>query len=343
MIRLGRQLAKNAKFLSFTFALLSSLMGLYTMMPNAYAANINTSHLALAPAVAAHLRAVVTSGSSSNWSGYEATSSRGAFKKVQCSAKVPTLTTAGDVSTWCGLGGDPSAVPGYITPILVQAGFDSCLGNSCNGDDPNVQQNSAWWEIADALVVQTVHFTKNVHPGDTMYFYIESDTRSGPKDIFYLNNLTTKETHKIIVNLQGATNNGRPYSINRTGLKGTLHLISDGATVECIIERPIIVGDGTLASLPTFGSEKVQTCDAGTKRASLTPIGFLPKVSKITMFNSSPQSQGMNAARQQRDSTGNVIALPSSLTGRLRDSFIVKEPTLTVRPFFPFYSGLPKS
>ena len=336
MIRPSRRLAKNAKFLPSIFALLFSLM-LYTMMPGTYAANINTFHLALAPAVAALPHAVVTSGISSNWSGYEATSSEGTFKKVQCSAKVPTLTSAGDVSTWCGLGGDPSVLSRNITPILVQAGFESCLGNSCAGNDPNVQQNSAWWEIADALVVQTVHFAKMIHPGDDMYFYIESENRSGPEDIFYLSDLTTKESHKIIINPQGATNNGRPYKINTAGLNGTLHFISDGATVECIVERPLNANDGTLTRLPIFGSEKVQTCDAGTsKQAGLTPIGFLSNISKITMFDSPSQGRGWNAARLQQNSMGNVIALPSSLTGRFRDSFTVTGPTLSVRHFRPF-------
>lgn len=327
MIRPSRRLAKNAKFLSSIFALLLLLM-LYTMMPDVYAANINTSHLALAPAAAVQSHAIVTSGISSNWSGYEATSSGGTFKQVQCSAKVPTLISTGDVSTWCGLGGDPSVLPGNVTPILVQAGFESCLGYSCAGNDPNVQQNSAWWEIADTLIVQTVHFDKKVHSGDDMYFYIELDNRSGPEDIFYLNDLTTKESHKIIINLQGATNNGRPYKINTAGLNGTLHFISDGATVECIVERPLNADDGTLTRLPIFGSEKVQTCDAGTsKQAGLTPIGFLSNVSKITMFDSPPHGQGRYAARQQQDATKNALALPGSLTGRFRDSFIVRGPT----------------
>jgi hypothetical protein len=325
MIRLGGRLAKNAKFLSIVFMLHLSLMGLYTMIPNTYAANINTFQLALDSAVATQPHAVVTSGSA-NWSGYEATSSHGTFTKAQCSAKVPTLTTPGDVSTWCGLGGDPSILPGAVNPVLVQAGFDSCLGNSCNGNNPSVQQDFAWWEIADAVVVQPVRFAKGVRAGNNMSFFMESDTRSGPNDTFILKNLTTKETHKIIINLQGATDNGKPYTINRVGLNGTLHLISDGASVECIIERPLNAGDGTLTHLPTFGSEKVQTCDAGTsKRAKLAAIGSFPNISKIAMFDSSLQNQGRNAARQQQGSTPNVIARPSNLTGR-KDSFIVKGP-----------------
>jgi hypothetical protein len=328
MIRLGGRAAKNAKFLPFIFALHFSLMGLYTTIPNTYAANINTFHFALGSAVAAQPHAIVTSGSA-NWSGYEATSSQGTFTRVQCSARVPTLTTAGDVSTWCGLGGDPSILPGDINPVLVQAGFDSCLGNSCAGNDPSVQQNFAWWEIADAIVVQPVHFAKNLHAGNNMYFSMESDTRSGPKDTFLLKNLTTKETHKIIINLQGATDNGKPYHINKIGLDGPLHLISDGASVECILERPLNAGDGTLAHLPTFGSEKVQTCDAGTtsKQTKLTPIGSLSNISKIAMFDSSLEDQGRYSARRQQDSTRNVIAVPSNLTGHSRDSFIVRGPT----------------
>ena len=60
MIRPSRRLAKNAKFLPSIFALLFSLM-LYTMMPDAYAANINTSRLA--PAVTAQSHAAITSES----------------------------------------------------------------------------------------------------------------------------------------------------------------------------------------------------------------------------------------------------------------------------------------
>jgi hypothetical protein len=234
---------------------------------------------------------------SSNWSGYEATGPAGTFKKSQCRAQVPTLTSRGDVSAWCGLGGDPSFVPGgSAKTVLVQAGLDACLGPTCFGGNSNTQVNFAWWEIANALIVQPVRFTKGVKAGDDMYFYMESGINNSIEDKFYLRNITTNESHTIIVNPQGATKDGVPISIStingNTRRTSNIPIVSDGASVECIVERPLNAITNTLINLPSFGSEKILSCDVGTEQSRLLqPIGVIPTVSKISMINKS-RSQG---------------------------------------------------
>src|SRR5215475_5057815 len=162
MTRLHQELVKNVKFLSCLSALFLVLVGQATVTSHTYAASRITVP-------------IPTSTLSSNWSGYEASGTTGTFKKSQCQAKVPTLNSPGDVSAWCGLGGDPTFVPGGpAKTVLVQAGLDACLGRTCASGNTNTQRNFLWWEIADALVVQPVRFTQGVHPGDTTYFYMES-------------------------------------------------------------------------------------------------------------------------------------------------------------------------
>ena len=161
MTKLHQRLVKNVKFLSSLLALLFALVGIPIATPNTHVASAATIPLP-------------TTSLSNNWSGMEATSTVGKFKRVQCRAKVPTLTSDGDVSEWCGIGGDPGVVPGGVgNAVLVQAGVDSCLGASCPGNNSNVQHNYVWWEIADALVVQPIRMSKGIHNGDDLYFYME--------------------------------------------------------------------------------------------------------------------------------------------------------------------------
>jgi len=292
MTRRHEGLVKNVKFLSCLFALLFALVDIPTAISNTHTASAATIP---------HPKTSL----SNNWSGMEATSTVGKFKSVQCRAKVPTLTSNGDVSEWCGIGGDPTTVPGGVgKTVLVQAGVDSCLGPGCSGNNSNAQRNYVWWEIADALVVQPIRMSQGIHNGDDLYFYMESNVGNSGEDKFYIKNLTTKEpSHTIIVNDQGATDNGKPYSINRIdSSNSTFQIISDSASVECILERPLDAISGTLAHLPDLEKpENIVECDAGVgANGPLTPIGVLPNVNSIKMFNSSGsgRGQGSNSARQ---------------------------------------------
>jgi len=316
MTRRHQGLVKNVKFLSCLFALLFALVGLPTATPNTYTASAATIPLP-------------TTSLSNNWSGMEATSTVGKFKKVQCRAKVPTLTSNGDVSEWCGLGGDPSIIPGGVgKAVLVQAGVDSCLGPGCPGGNSNVQHNYVWWEIADALVVQPVRFSKGIHNGDDLYFYMESNVGNSGQDKFYIKNLTTKEpSHTIIINDQGATDNGKPISINTIGSGNSkIPITSDSASMECILERPLDAISGALAHLPDLEKpENIIECDAGVgTNKFMTPIGLLPNVNSIKMFNSSSsgRGRGSNSARQGGQSP-TLITDVSSFNCPNKDCFTV--------------------
>lgn len=278
MTRLHQGLVKNVTFLSCLSALFCMLVSQATLTSHTHAASRVTVP-------------IPTSTLSSNWSGYEATGSVGSFKKVQCQAQVPTLNSRGDVSAWCGLGGDPTFVPGGAAKtVLVQAGLDACLGPSCSGGNANGQSNFAWWEIADALIVQPVRFTNGIHSGDNMYFYMESGVNNSTEDKFYIRNITTNEAHTIIVNQQGATKDGQSITIStitgNTRRTSNIPIVSDSASVECIVERPLDAITNTLINLPSFGSEKIGGCDTGSEQSRfLQPMGVIPTVSKISMFN----------------------------------------------------------
>ncbi len=313
MTKLHQGFVKNVKFLPCLFALLFALVGLTTATPNTHAASAATIPLP-------------TTSLSNNWSGMEATSAVGNFKRVQCRAKVPTLNSNGDVSEWCGIGGDPAVVSGGVgNAVLVQAGVDSCLGPGCPSNNSNAQHNYVWWEIADALVVQPIRMSKGIHNGDDLYFYIESDFKKDGFDKFYIRNITTKESHTIIVNDQGATDNGKPTSINTADSgNGKLPIISDSASMECILERPLDAISGTLAHLPNLTKpENITECDAGVGTNGLmTPIGLLPNVNSIKMFNSSGSGQGSNSARQGGQSPA-LITDVSNFNCRTLDCFTV--------------------
>jgi hypothetical protein len=304
MIKPHQQLVKNLKFLPCLFALLFALVGLSTATPNTHAAGT-------APPLPSP-----TNSQSLNWSGYEAIGSLGTFLRTQCTFKVPTLRSRGEVSLWCGLGGDPVGInptnpdKGKKQAVLVQAGVDSCLGLSCPGGNLNIEHSYVWWEIADALVVQPISFSQGIHNGDTIYFYITSNLNKDGFDKFFIRNITTKEIHTIIVNSQGATDNDQPIPVNtlngqRATMNGTSRksaseasfpIITDGASAECILEVPLDAISGTLANLPSFGSAQISGCDAGVGgNGRWTSIAGLPNLSKIKMFKT---VQANNFSRQ---------------------------------------------
>ncbi len=313
MIQLNR-ITRNIKFSYYSLVLLFSLLGLSIVpIPSTYAA-----------------ANAIPSIFSSNWSGLEAAGPTGTFRKSQCTATVPKITTRGDVSVWCGLGGDPSAInpnnptQGSQQAVLVQAGIDACLDDNCIGSNcqRGVQCNDAWWEIADALVSQTVRFTIGVHVGDVFYVYMQSNLHDDNTDLFYLQNRTTGESHTIRVTAQGATKDGSPIRIvgpqpNR------IPVVSDGASVECIVERPLNAASNSFLELPDFQSTTVTGCDDGqVGQAVLEPITTNSTVTTISMFDkptgASSQNPGVTVLASPQQ--------PFARTPGIVDSFNVIQP-----------------
>lgn len=317
MIQLYR-LIKKVSFLPGTIALLSILISLFTTTPNTYAA-----------------ARAVPSVFSSNWSGFEASGPLGTFRKSQCATKIPQVTTPGDVSVWCGLGGDPNSInpnnptAGARQAVLVQAGIDACFNSAaCSGNcQRGIQCNSAWWEIANALVVQPIRFNKGMHVGDTVYIYMQSNLNNDNLDLFYIQNRTTGDTHIIRVTNQGATKDGKPIRIVGPQPRNGFPVVSDGASVECIVERPLDVSSNSFIRLATFQSATITNCDDGrVNRTSLESIGRLPTITKISMFNNANSGgnfQPSNAAQRANAQSVIVLAQPTDLFGRYLDNFAV--------------------
>lgn len=268
---------------------------------------------------------------SSNWSGLEATAPAGTFRKSQCTATIPQITTRGDVSVWCGLGGDPTAInptnptQGQNQAVLVQAGVDACLDDNCIGSNcqRGVQCNSIWWEIADALVVQPIRFTKKINVGDVVYVYMQSNLHDDNTDTFYVQDRTSGEAHTIRVTNQGATKDGN--NIRIVGPRpNNIPIVSDGASVECIVERPLDATSNTFLKLASFQSTTVTGCDDGrTGQAVLEPITSNTTITTISMFD---KPKGASA---QDASNINVLAAPQqpfAQTPGIIDSFKVVQP-----------------
>lgn len=260
---------------------------------------------------------------SSNWSGLEAKGPLGTFRKSQCIMKVPRVVTVGDVSIWCGLGGDPKAInqtnpaQGVKQAILVQAGIDACIDSSCIGTcQPGVQCNYAWWEIANALIIQPIQFSQGIHVGDSIYVYIQSNFHEDKVDLFRIQNWTTGEVHTIRVTSQGATKDNQPIGIIGQQPPNGFSIVSDGASVECIVERPLDIGSNSYIRLATFQSTTITSCDGGLmNQALLKPIASLSTVTKVNMF--SDANQRANAT------SGIILARPTDPYGQLLDSFNV--------------------
>ncbi len=327
MARPYQRLVKNVRFLPCIFALLFALVGLSTATPNTHAANA-----AVAPQIA----------TSQNWSGFEAKGKLGTFKKAQMSFTVPTVRTQGDMSVWVGTGGDPNQVnpnnpvAGEQTAVLVQAGVDSCLGNPCSAPcrPSNVQCNYAWWEIADALVVQPIRFRQPISAGDLIVVYLESNLNNSSIDKFIIKDVNTNEIHTIIISDQGATKDNQRIPI--IGGSNGLNIVTDGASVECIVERPAIsIQPLVLTPLPTFGGAAVPHCDMG-KGPGWQGIGAAPQLSQIFMIDD-PTGKGGNSTRQRGSRSGStnapsLRAKASFLSGKFGDSFIVTPAAGTLAP-----------
>jgi Peptidase A4 family len=113
--------------------------------------------LMVRPAGGSHLttHAGHTTAESTNWSGYAATGSNGAFTSVSASWTEPTATCtsrqAQYSSFWVGL-------DGYSSSSVEQTGTDA----DCSGTTPEYY---GWYEMYPAY---PVNFSNTVRPGDSM-------------------------------------------------------------------------------------------------------------------------------------------------------------------------------
>lgn len=319
MIQLYR-LAKKMKLLSWIFALLFALLGLSTTAP---------THA---------VPSAIPSVFSPNWSGFAATGPLHTFTKSECTVQVPKVTSPGVVSSWCGLGGIPDSVnpqnptKGAKQAVLVQAGVDACLNSRfCLGNcRRGVACGSAWWEIADALAVQPVPFRKGIKPGDVVHIYMQSNIRNDGTDVFLIQNLTAprQETHTIVVNSQGITDNGRSVQINDPNPSKSFPIVTDGASVECIVERSTSTADFSLIPLGDFQSTSIATCnDARVDHLSMEPISNLPTLTKMFLIDDGTigKSRGNNSSQQTNASSQLIIAGPTDLFCARKNCFTVKQ------------------
>jgi len=285
MVQPYQQLARGVKFLPCVFALLFALVGLSTAPPNIHAASLSSLNSAL----------------SFNWAGVEADGQRGSYNRAQMSFTVPSFKSKGEITIWAGLGGGLGGRAGNVGKnfVLVQAGVDSCLG-SCpslgsNCPDPNSQCNVLWWEIAATLAEEPIQFNQPVRAGDLISVSVASNVNNNGTDQFILKDLTAQpsESHTILVTQQRATQDGQPIpnilssqGSKLSSLKG-VKIPTDGASAECIVERPSVVrsiGNASLASLPKFSSINVSQCDTGLKnKSTLQAISTASVVKQITM------------------------------------------------------------
>ncbi len=317
-----QQLAKNIKFLPCIFTLLFALVGLSTATPSTHAAaSISSPNLV----------------TSDNWSGDEAQGKIGSFNRAQIAFNVPSLKSNGDMSVWAGLGGDPTLLGGDPnSAVLVQAGVDSCLGSSCFGPcpNPNIQCNYAWWEIADALVVQPIRFNKPISAGNLIAVYLESNFNNKGSDILRVTDLTIGESHTILVANQVATKDGQRISIitpnGRSSSLNGIKIITDGASAECIGERPLVgsLSGGSFTTLPVVPPVNILRCDVGNSRL-LEAISSAQPLNQITMVDRGTSGRrSLGNSVRGANATADIPRLrPGPIGGRYGDAFTLAEPT----------------
>ena len=183
-----------------------------------------------------------TTVESTNWSGYAATGSNGAFNSVSATWTEPTATCTSSGGGRHGRGGSDSyaafwvGLDGYSSDSVEQTGTDS----DCDGTTPDYY---GWYEMYPA---DPVYYTNTVKPGDTIS---ASVTFSGT------------ETYTLVLTdeTQGWT---QTQTINETGL--------DRSSAEVITEAPS--SESGVLPLADFGTVTYGSSDAnGTSLGSQSP------------------------------------------------------------------------
>jgi Peptidase A4 family len=181
----------------------------------------------------------LTTAESTNWSGYAATGSNGAFNSVSATWTQPTATCT--TSGRRGRGSDSYAafwvgLDGYNSDSVEQTGTDS----DCDGTTPDYY---GWYEMYPA---DPVYYDNTVKPGDTIS---ASVTFSG----------TETYTLKLTDETQGWT---QTQTINESGF--------DRSSAEVITEAPS--SESGVLPLADFGTVNYGSSDAnGTSLGSQSP------------------------------------------------------------------------
>ena len=222
-----------------------------------------------------------------NWAGYVATGGPATFLKARTTFTIPTITGKPDpnriVSLWAGVGGTTSD----IVRSLVQAGIDSALEPADRSSSKPYQVNEAWIEVYPQPP-QTLPFTnpKSLSPGDP----IRIEVKAGQD----------KQNHKIKLSFtitDNASNETQTLSLSTSDAT----FQTDGASGECILERPLFSITNDVVILPQFETANFGECQVSKANdaADLDKIGTYPNLFRVDMTND----------------TGTVIASTSSLSG----------------------------
>jgi hypothetical protein len=178
---------------------------------------------------------------SSNWSGYAATGSNGAFSSVSASWTEPTATCSSSgrrasdqyAAFWVGL-------DGYSSDSVEQTGTDS----DCDGRTPDYY---GWYEMYPA---DPVYYTSTVEPGDHIS---ASVTFSG------------SETYTLVL-----TDSTQGWTQTVTKNESSL----DRSSAEVITEAPS--SESGVLPLADFGTVSYTSAEAnGTALASLSPTEII--------------------------------------------------------------------
>lgn len=195
----------------------------------------------------------VTGLYSKNWSGNVDYASRYTFGIAEAEFNVPSLFIPGSpinshVSIWAGLGGDAD----FTSPtVLVQAGVDSSV--TCG----SCQYNESWWEVWPYNEEQNLPLSR-LNSGDDIYITVTSNNSNDGQDYFYIENITANSYSSKTVTI-------RSY-------------ISDGATGECVLERPGIFGTNQYYALAQFNpqqsnTENISNCAVTGVKGGIVGIG----------------------------------------------------------------------
>ncbi len=273
MVSLLKHSINNVKLLSGLCWLAFTLILLVPMTQQAYAASVKIPSLQYASNP--HFKFAAANATSSNWAGYVATGRPATLLRAKVSFIIPTLTGKPDlnkvVSLWAGMGGANSNV---ITS-LVQAGVSSMILPADSTHPKPYQFNWAWFEDYPQPS-QIITFAKpnSLRAGDSIYITIKSEPDHLHKKIndhFEIRDTTSNEMQSGIY-----------LSTDRTSL-------TDGASAECIVERPSDASTGQALDLPTFGTASLSECQVSTAKDPTTvyAIANAPRIFRVDMINNS--------------------------------------------------------
>jgi hypothetical protein len=152
-----------------------------------------------------------------------------------------------------GLGGDASLTPQIeMVEAGIKLAWDSTTGK---------QMTVPWWEVTgNRKDMPPQNAALSMKAGDRIQVYVSSNMNNNGKDVFTIQNLTTKKTF--------------------THTLADPTALSDGASAPCLIMRPTTTDANShkqvVAALANFGKMTVQNCSIYTsaqQRNNWAPIG----------------------------------------------------------------------